>query len=292
MAKKTNKTSHVLNLITNGNPQENESPEPREASAQETPVAAHSGSVSANLAADSVPANSASGQSQANLVSGAAPASEKKVIVVDDSETNRISDEIRDQLISHLEETENKTRAEKQTGMEMDNKMEPEKQAEPEIRAEEKPEVEPAAQIQAESQVQPESQTQPEAKAEPEAMEKPEAQTGQENPAWAKPVSEAEPGPKIQIEYRMVNVMEQILRRHNLEKQMQKYGVCMCSRCRADVLALALTRLPAKYVVVDESSVAPIIGYYENKYKVNILTQAIRACMDVKEHPRHKEGEH
>ena len=78
------------------------------------------------------------------------------------------------------------------------------------------------------------------------------------------------------IHYHMVNVMEQILRRMNL-----------CSRCQADVLALILTRLPAKYVVVDESSTAPIIGFYESKFRVRILTEIIKACIDVKDHPRH-----
>lgn len=87
--------------------------------------------------------------------------------------------------------------------------------------------------------------------------------------------------------YHMVNVMEQILIRMNLNHYMKQYDVCMCSRCQADVMALILTRLPAKYVVVDESSTAPIIGFYESKFRVRILTEIIKACMDVKENPRH-----
>ena len=71
--------------------------------------------------------------------------------------------------------------------------------------------------------------------------------------------------------YHMVNVMEQILRRMNLKHYMKQYDVCMCSRCQADVMALILTRLPAKYVVVDESSTAPIIGFYESKFKVRCV---------------------
>ena len=87
--------------------------------------------------------------------------------------------------------------------------------------------------------------------------------------------------------YHMVNVMEQILMRMNLKQYLKQYDVCMCSRCQADVMALILTRLPAKYVVVDESSTAPIIGFYESKFTVRILTEIIKACMDVKEKPRH-----
>ena len=92
---------------------------------------------------------------------------------------------------------------------------------------------------------------------------------------------------KKEDSYHMVNVMEQILKRMNLKQYLKQYDVCMCSRCQADVMALILTRLPAKYVVVDESSTAPIIGFYESKFKVRILTEIIKACMDVKENPRH-----
>lgn len=90
------------------------------------------------------------------------------------------------------------------------------------------------------------------------------------------------------ISYRMVNVMEEILSDDVVMAEMKKYGVCLCSRCQADVRALLLTRLPAKYVVVNVNAVSPLLSYYKNKFRVNILTQTIKACMDVKEHPRHE----
>lgn len=87
--------------------------------------------------------------------------------------------------------------------------------------------------------------------------------------------------------YCMVNIMERLLEHTNLDRHMETYGVCMCSRCRADIKALILTRLPAKYVVVEENSVTPILGYYESRFKVRIFTEIIKACMDVKDYPRH-----
>lgn len=90
------------------------------------------------------------------------------------------------------------------------------------------------------------------------------------------------------ISYRMVNVMEEILSDDVVMAEMKKYGVCLCSRCQSDVRALLLTRLPAKYVVVNVNAVSPLLSYYKNKFRVNILTQTIKACMDVKEHPRHE----
>lgn len=83
------------------------------------------------------------------------------------------------------------------------------------------------------------------------------------------------------------NVMENIITRMDLKKYMEQYGVCMCGRCCADVKALILTRLPSKYVVAHEDSVAPMIGFYENKFKVRIFTEILKACLQVKEKPRH-----
>ena len=90
-----------------------------------------------------------------------------------------------------------------------------------------------------------------------------------------------------QEECHIENVMENIITRMDLKKYMEQYGVCRCSRCCADTKALILTRLPSKYVVVHEDSVAPMIGFYENKFKVMIFTEILKACLQVKEKPRH-----
>lgn len=88
-------------------------------------------------------------------------------------------------------------------------------------------------------------------------------------------------------ECRIVNVMEDIIKRTNLKKYMEQYGVCMCSRCQADVQALILTRLPAKYVVVQKSAAAPMISFYENKFKIRIFTEILKSCVQVRDIPRH-----
>lgn len=99
--------------------------------------------------------------------------------------------------------------------------------------------------------------------------------------------SQAEMEIKKNDSYHMVNVMEQIIKGMNLRKYMEQNEVCPCSRCQADVFALVLTRLPAKYVVVDECPTAPIISFYESKFRIRIITEIIKACNEVKEKPRH-----
>lgn len=89
-------------------------------------------------------------------------------------------------------------------------------------------------------------------------------------------------------EYRFINVMEQLLMRQNLEAVLTQYEVCTCPRCMSDVCALALTGLPSKYVVTSRDSISPLISYYENKYKISVLTELMKACNKVRQNPRHK----
>ena len=215
MPKKTNKTSHVLSLLTNG-------ADPEEISGQDlsgernTKKQEKAGTEAAPM--DSVQKVSSSG--------------DKMVVVVDDQEEN-ISNRIFDDLAKQLENQEAQDRAQE-----------------------------------AQDRVQ-----------EPQDGGR-EPQDGGQEPRDGDHDSGQE-------ECHIENVMENIITRMDLKKYMEQYGVCMCSRCCADVKALILTRLPSKYVVAHEDSVAPMIGFYENKFKVRIFTEILKACLQVKEKPRH-----
>ena len=87
-----------------------------------------------------------------------------------------------------------------------------------------------------------------------------------------------------------VNVMEELVKSQNLDKFIEEYHVCGCSRCRADVCALALTWLPPKYIVTDQEALPILLSYYGNRYRVPILSQLIKACIQVREDPRHNEN--
>lgn len=89
-------------------------------------------------------------------------------------------------------------------------------------------------------------------------------------------------------EYHFVNVMEELLKQQDLDGAMKRLNVCTCPRCHADVRALTLTALPAKYVVIGQNSFSPVLNYYENKFKISMLTALNRACSIVRERPHHK----
>lgn len=94
--------------------------------------------------------------------------------------------------------------------------------------------------------------------------------------------------PLLDGEYRFVNVMEQLILRQDIDDFLRQYNVCTCERCVADVCALTLSGLPAKYVVSSKDSLSPLLSYYESKYKIYMLTEIIKACNKVRENPRHK----
>lgn len=100
-----------------------------------------------------------------------------------------------------------------------------------------------------------------------------------------------QPTQPSQSGYRMVNVMETLVARVDLDKYIKEYGVCPCPRCRADVHALILTSLPSKYVVMDENAISLMLNFYESRRKTDIFTATLKACLEVKEHPRHEGAE-
>ena len=237
MAKKTNKTSHVLNLITGSQP----------------PVAS---------SGETQPSSSASGETQQEGSAAEEPVRvpSANVTVVDPREEGKLSEEIQKNLIQELEKEQTEEQAE-QPG-------------EQEEQSEEQTEEQSEEQSEEQTEEQSEEQTeQPKTNAGTPVQKEPEQQEEQKQ----------EDGPS----YRVVNIMEEILTPELILDALKSNGTCTCSRCQADVKALMLTRLPPKYIVADNTAVPMLLTYYHNKFRVAVISQSIRACMDVKERPRH-----
>lgn len=231
MAKKTNKTSHVLNLITGSQP----------------PVTS---------SGETQPPAQASGETQQKGSTAEEPVRvlSANVTVVDPREEGKLAEEIQKNLIRELEKEQTQEQAEQPREQEEQSEEQteqPNEQAEQAQEQTEQPQTNPGTPVQKE----------------------PEQQEGQKQ----------EDGPS----YRVVNIMEEILTPELILDALKDNDTCTCSRCQADVKALMLTRLPPKYIVADNTAVPMLLTYYHNKFRVAVLSQSIRACMDVKEHPRH-----
>lgn len=233
MPKKTNKTSHVLSLLTNG-------AEPEEASRQDLAGERTTQTQGKQVTQETSQAGTGSMESMPKTPSPG----DKMVVVVDDQEES-ISHKIFDDLAKQLEtqKTQEKTQEQSESNIVAESKM-----------TQKEGQLFHAKDLKADSNLKDQDADQG---------------TGQE-------------------EYHIVNVMENIVAHTDLKKYMSQYGVCSCSRCCADVEALILTRLPSKYVVAHKASVTPMMGYYENKFRVRIFTEILKACLQVREKPRHE----
>ena len=237
MAKKTNKTSHVLSLITGSQP----------------PVAP---------SGETQPSSSASGETQQEGSAAEEPVRvpSANVTVVDPREEGKLAEEIQKNLIQELE------------------KEQTEEQAEQPGEQEEQSEEQTEEQSEEQSEEQTEEQTE-------EQIEQPKTNAG--TPVQKEPEQQEEQKQEDGPSYRVVNIMEEILTPELILDALKSNDTCTCSRCQADVKALMLTRLPPKYIVADNTTVPMLLTFYRNKFRVAVLSQSMRACMEVKEHPRH-----
>ena len=233
MAKKTNKTSHVLNLITSSQP----------------PVAS---------SGETQPSSSASGETQQEGSAAEEPVRvpSANVTVVDPREEGKLAEEIQKNLIQELEKEQTEEQAEQPGEQEEQSEEQTEEQ----------------------SEEQTEEQTE-------EQIEQPKTNAG--TPVQKEPEQQEEQKQEDGPSYRVVNIMEEILTPELILDALKSNDTCTCSRCQADVKALMLTRLPPKYIVADNTTVPMLLTFYRNKFRVAVLSQSMRACMEVKEHPRH-----
>lgn len=88
-------------------------------------------------------------------------------------------------------------------------------------------------------------------------------------------------------EYICFNVMQALVE-DKADKYIKMFGLCSCDRCRIDVVALALSNLPAKYVVAKPHELIPRLSMYEQKYSASIVTQVMSACRKVLDRPHHQ----
>jgi competence protein ComFB len=87
--------------------------------------------------------------------------------------------------------------------------------------------------------------------------------------------------------YRLVNVME-ILVNDTIEDILKTNdNLCKCQRCKLDIAAIALNKLPASYVVTLEGEVLLRTGALKQQFKVDIIRGVTEAIGIVSKRPHH-----
>lgn len=86
--------------------------------------------------------------------------------------------------------------------------------------------------------------------------------------------------------YVYINVIETFVKEIIVD-YMEQYASCACSHCMIDTMALALTNLPSKYIVVKKGDISPLLHMYRTKYFTRISTEVLKACLAVSKSPHH-----
>lgn len=249
MARKSNKTAHVLNLLSgqDTNEEPEKEPEKSKEAKPETTVETARPETSAGTAETEAEAAHAPAKPQATP-----PEVPSNISFIDNGakEADPIAERIHEELLKELEQ---ETSSEKATV--------------PEVPAVEEPKTET-----------PEAPAAKEPKAE---VPVPEEEPAEESIELS-PEPPAEPEP----DYVMLNVMQRVVE-DKIIYFMKQFEVCTCDRCKADTIALTLSGLPAKYRIVDKHAVDPLVSYYTSRLISQVTVEALKACTQVKENPRH-----
>lgn len=82
------------------------------------------------------------------------------------------------------------------------------------------------------------------------------------------------------------NVMEAFVEA-KVDRLWKNHTGCTCSRCREDVIALALNHLQPKYVVSEAGALYVKMEQLENVNEVEVTQQVAAAMKVIGEHPHH-----
>ncbi len=86
---------------------------------------------------------------------------------------------------------------------------------------------------------------------------------------------------------KLKNYMEDAVRDMLDDLMAKRNNICKCSRCRLDILAYALNRLPPKYVVTDKGHTYTRVAEMAQQFATDLVVALSRAIKHVNKNPRH-----
>ena len=87
------------------------------------------------------------------------------------------------------------------------------------------------------------------------------------------------------------NILEDLIT-YKLDDLIDSTGVCKCDRCRNDIIAIALNKLPSRYVSSAGGDIMARIQSMDDQMQANITTTILKAIDVVKTKPHHERGEY
>jgi len=85
----------------------------------------------------------------------------------------------------------------------------------------------------------------------------------------------------------MENTMENFVN-ERIDQVLKRFpNCCHCSRCRQDILVLALNHLPPRYCSSNNGEVYTRLDLYDTQQEAEIFQEITKAVEIVSSHPRH-----
>ncbi len=86
---------------------------------------------------------------------------------------------------------------------------------------------------------------------------------------------------------KVYNYMEDIVR-DEIEKLLtDTKDICQCQKCKLDMAAWALNRLPPQYIVTDKGRIYTKLNEQNVQFHVDVIREVTRAILNVGKNPQH-----
>lgn len=86
---------------------------------------------------------------------------------------------------------------------------------------------------------------------------------------------------------KLKNYMEDVVALF-IDDLMEDKDICKCEHCRLDIIALALNKLPPKYIATRESEVYAKTDLLSRQYRTDVIIQLLNAISIVSKNPHHE----
>jgi competence protein ComFB len=94
----------------------------------------------------------------------------------------------------------------------------------------------------------------------------------------------------MEMELSIRNYMEDMVLA-KMPQIMAQLGVCHCEKCKLDIFAYVLNKMPPKYVVTQKGTVFAKLALLQSQFDVDIIIQITQAANKVMARSRHGEIE-
>jgi len=83
------------------------------------------------------------------------------------------------------------------------------------------------------------------------------------------------------------NFMEDIVKDELDNLLAGKENICKCVKCKLDMMAWALNKLPPKYIVSDKGRIFTRLQEVESQFRADVTIELMKAVSKISKNPQH-----